>query len=205
MLIKKEDFKEELENQYTILIKAEERQNKKRTIILYIISSVTLLMTIVSLITVFISLNNTRKESTKLSEPKTVYQTLVTNYNGDNTLNLSAIGNGYYLQNPKIITISNEGDTSLTYNIKISNIQTSLLPTNNLVYTITKDNEVSSPKELPLAETKILDNIKVTPGETITYKIDVKFNGVLEEGNYTNYYNSQIIVEQNNDKANLLN
>ena len=205
MLIKKEDFKEELENQYTILIKAEERQNKKRTIILYIISSVTLLMTIVSLITVFISLNNTRKESTKLSEPKTVYQTLVTNYNGDNTLNLSAIGNGYYLQNPKIITISNEGDTSLTYNIKISNIQTSLLSTNNLVYTITKDNEVSSPKELPLAETKILDNIKVTPGETITYKIDVKFNGVLEEGNYTNYYNSQIIVEQNNDKANLLN
>ena len=40
MLIKKEDFKEELENQYTILIKAEERQNKKRTIILYIISVV---------------------------------------------------------------------------------------------------------------------------------------------------------------------
>ena len=74
MLTKKEDFKEELENQYTILIKAEERQNKKRTIILYIISSVTLLMTIVSLITVFISLNNTRKESTKLSQPKTVYQ-----------------------------------------------------------------------------------------------------------------------------------
>lgn len=205
MLIKKEDFKEELENQYTILIKAEERQNKKRTIILYIISSVTLLMTIISLITVFISLNNTRKESTKLSQPKTVYQTLVTNYNGDNTLNLSAIGNGYYLQNPKIITISNEGDTSLTYNIKITNIQTSLLSTNNLVYTITKDSEVSSPKELPLSETKILDNIKVTPGETITYKIDAKFNGVLEEGNYTNYYNSQIIVEQNNDKANLLN
>ena len=29
MLTKKEDFKEELENQYTILIKAEERQNKK--------------------------------------------------------------------------------------------------------------------------------------------------------------------------------
>lgn len=205
MLTKKEDFKEELENQYTILIKAEERQNKKRTIILYIISSVTLLMTIVSLITVFISLNNTRKESTKLSQPKTVYQTLVTNYNGDNTLNLSSIGNGYYLQNPKIITISNEGDTSLTYNIKITNIQTSLLSTNNLVYTITKDNEVSSPKELPLSETKILDNIKLTPGETITYKIDVKFNGILEEGNYTNHYNSQIIVEQNNDKANLLN
>ena len=183
MLTKKEDFKEELENQYTILIKAEERQNKKRTIILYIISSVTLLMTIISLITVFISLNNTRKESTKLSQPKTVYQTLVTNYNGDNTLNLSSIGNGYYLQNPKIITISNEGDTSLTYNIKITNIQTSLLSTNNLVYTITKDNEVSSPKELPLSETKILDNIKLTPGETITYKIDVKFNGILEEGN----------------------
>ena len=205
MLTKKEDFKEELENQYTILIKAEERQNKKRTIILYIISSVTLFMTTVSLITVFISLSNTKKESKKLSEPKTVYQTLVTNYNGDNTLNLNAIGNGYYLQNPKVITISNEGDNSFTYNIKISNIQTSLLSTNNLVYTITKDNEVSSPKELPLTETTILDNIKITPGETTTYKIDVKFNGIVETGNYTNNYNSQIIVEQNNDKANLLN
>ena len=34
MLKKNEDFKEELQTQYTILIKAEERQQKKRTITL---------------------------------------------------------------------------------------------------------------------------------------------------------------------------
>ena len=205
MLKKNEDFKEELQTQYTILIKAEERQQKKRTITLYIVCGLTFLMTLISLISVIISLTNTKKENTENSKPKTVYQTLVTNYNGINTLDLNGIGNGYYLQNPPVITISNEGDTSLTYNIKVNNIQTSLLSTNNLVYTLTKNNEVSSQKELPLSENYLLQDIKLPAGETITYKIDVKFNGVLEEGNYSNYYKANIVVEQNNNQANLLN
>ena len=103
MLKKNDDFKEELQNQYTILIKAEERQQKKRTVTLYIICGLTLLMTIISLVSVMISLSNTKSEHSKTSEPKTVYQTLVTNYNGSKTLNLTAIGNGYYLQNPAVI------------------------------------------------------------------------------------------------------
>lgn len=205
MLKKNDDFKEELQNQYTILIKAEERQQKKRTITLYIICGLTLLMTIISLISVMISLSNTKSEHSKTSEPKTVYQTLVTNYNGSKTLNLTAIGNGYYLQNPAVISVSNEGDVPLTYNIKLSNIQTSLLSTNNLVYTITKNNETSAAKELPLSEGNILSDIKLNAGETVTYRIDVKFNGVLEAGNYSNYYKANITVEQSTDKVDLLN
>lgn len=205
MLKKNDDFKEELQNQYTILIKAEERQQKKRTITLYIICGLTLLMTIISLVSVMISLSNTKSEHSKTSEPKTVYQTLVTNYNGSKTLNLTAIGNGYYLQNPAVISVSNEGDVPLTYNIKLSNIQTSLLSTNNLVYTITKNNETSAAKELPLSEGNILSDIKLNAGETVTYRIDVKFNGVLEAGNYSNYYKANITVEQSTDKVDLLN
>ena len=45
----------------------------------------------------------------------------------------------------------------------------------------------------------------LTPGETITYKLDVMFNGVLEDGNNTNYYKANIIIEQNNDQPDLLN
>ena len=205
MLKKNDEFKEELQNQYTILIKAEERQQKKRTMTLYVICGLTLLMTFISLISVLISLNGTKKEHNKTSEPKTVYQTLVTNYNDGKLLNLEYIGTGYYLANPKIITLSNEGDTELTYNIKVTNIETSLLATNNLVYTITKNNEVSSPKELPLKEECLLKEITLTPGETVTYKIDVTFNGVLEAGYNTNYYKANIVVEQNNDQPDLLN
>lgn len=205
MLKKNEDFKEELQTQYTILIQAEERQQKKRTITLYIICGLTFLMTLISLVSVIISLNHTKKANNENIKPKTVYQTLVTNYNGIKSLDLQGIGNGYYLQNPPVITISNEGDTSLTYNIKVNNIQSSLLSTNNLVYTLTKNNEVSSQKELPLNENYLLQDIKLPAGETVTYKIDVKFNGVLEAGNYSNYYKANIVVEQNNNQANLLN
>lgn len=205
MLKKNEDFKEELQTQYTILIKAEERQQKKRTITLYIVCGLTFLMTLISLISVIVSLTNTKKANDEIEKSKTVYQTLVTNYNGIKKLDLNGIGNGYYLQNPPVITISNEGDTSLTYNIKVNNIQTSLLSTNNLVYTLTKNNEVTATKELPLNENYLLQDIKLPAGETVVYKIDIKFNGVLEAGNYSNYYKANIIVEQNNNQASLLN
>lgn len=205
MLKKNEEFKEELQNQYTILIKAEERKQKKRNRTLFIICGVTFLMTLISLVSVMISLKDTKKEHNKTSEPKTVYQTLVTNYNDGKLLNLEYIGTGYYLATPKVITLSNEGDTPLTYNVKVTNIQTSLLATNNLVYTITKDNEVSSQKELPLTEEYLLKEVTLTAGETVTYKIDVVFNGVLEAGYNTNYYKANIVVEQNNDQPDLLN
>lgn len=205
MLKKNEDFKEELETQYTILIKAEEREQKRRALIMYIICGLTLFMTIISLITVSISLGRTKKEQIKNTSEKIVYQTLTTNYNGSKQLNLQGIGNGYYLQQPKVITLSNEGNELLTYNIKLTSIETSLTSTNNLTYTLTKDDETSSQRELPLKEDYLLKEIKLEPGETRTYKINVAFTGTLEYGNYSNYYKANIVVEQNNNQMNLLN
>lgn len=205
MLKKNEEFKEELQTQYTILIKAEERKQKRRIIILYTLSGFTFFMTLISLVLVTISLTSTKKENNENTKPKIVYQTLVTNFNGIKKLDLNDIGNGFILQHPPIITISNEGDSSLTYNIKVNNIETSLLSTNNLVYTLTKNNEVSVQKELPLNENYLLKDVKLPAGETVTYKIDVMFNGILEQGNYSNYYKANIIVEQNNNQVNLLN
>ena len=205
MLKKNEDFKEELETQYTILIKAEEREQKRRALIMYIICGLTLFMTVISLITVSISLGRTKKEQIKNTSEKIVYQTLTTNYNGSKQLNLQGIGNGYYLQQPKVITLSNEGNELLTYNIKLTSIETSLTSTNNLTYTLTKDDETSSQRELPLKEDYLLKEIKLEPGETRTYKISVAFTGTLEYGNYSNYYKANIVVEQNNNQMNLLN
>ena len=58
MLKKNEDFKEELQNQYTILIKAEERKQNKRTKTLFIICGITFLMTLISLVSVMFSLKD---------------------------------------------------------------------------------------------------------------------------------------------------
>lgn len=204
MIKKNDEFKEQLENQYTILIKAEEREQKRRTLILYVICGLTLLMTIICLITVAISLGKTKQEIMN-NEEKTVYQTLTTNYNGNKYLDLQGIGNGYYLQEPKTIVISNEGTDTLTYNIKLTSVETSLTSTNNLTYTISKNNETSSQKDLPIKEDYLLKEIKLEAGETVTYKISVAFTGTLEYGNYSNYYKAQIVVEQNNKQMNLLN
>jgi hypothetical protein len=77
MLKKNEDFKEELETQYTILIKAEEREQKRRALIMYIICGLTLFMTIISLITVSISLGRTKKEQIKNTSENKAFLDLI--------------------------------------------------------------------------------------------------------------------------------
>ena len=202
---KNENFKEELETQYTILIKANEKKEKQRFIILLIVLGITLLSVLISSIFSFKAFSATKKiDETEKSTQKTHYQTLSTTYNGNQDLNLTGIGNGYELTTPKTIQLTNEGDTDITFDIKISSIQTSLLSTNNLVYSITRNGETSITKELPLSEKSIITDEKISPNETITYIIKVSFNGVLEAGNYSNYYNSKLIVEQKDNKAELL-
>lgn len=202
---KNENFKEELETQYTILIKANEKKEKQRFIILLIVLGITLLSVLISSIFSFKAFSATKKiDETEKSTQKTHYQTLSTTYNGNQDLNLTGIGNGYELTTPKTIQLTNEGDTDITFDIKISSIQTSLLSTNNLVYSITRNGETSITKELPLSEKSIITDEKISPNETITYIIKVSFNGVLEAGNYSNYYNSKLIVEQKDNKSELL-
>jgi hypothetical protein len=199
---KNENFKSELETQYNILIKAEEREQKRRTYIILAILTSTLIAVIISLIFSYNSFKNLNPSNNKKSS-EAYYRTLSTTYNNTSRLDLVNISTGYELQSPKIITITNEGNTEITYNIKIVSINTGLLSTNNLEYTLTKNNETSVSKELPLQDTNIISNVKIGPKETNTYVLSVKFNGFLDYGvNYN--YSASVVVEQSGTKANLL-
>ncbi|MGN1371305.1 MAG: hypothetical protein ACI4XM_03415 [Candidatus Coprovivens sp.] len=201
---KNEDFKEELETQYTILIKAKEKKEHQRFIVLLIILGITFVSVIISVIFSYKALSATKKLDKNESVSSTYYKTLSITFNGNQNLNLTGIGNGYELTNPKVIQITNEGDSDITFDIKLVSIQSSLLSTNNLVYTISCNNETSITKELPLSDKIIVSDITITPEETKTYVIKVAFKGTIEEGNYNNYYNSKIVVEANDNKTSLL-
>ena len=57
---------------------------------------------------------------------------------------------------------------------------------------------------MPLSDTTIVTDMKIQPNETITYIINVSFNGVIEANNYSNYYNSNIVIEQKDNSSSLL-
>lgn len=201
---KNENFKEELEKQYAILIKTSEKNEKKRFTVILTILIITLISVLISIIFAAMAFSNSKKINNINNESSMHYQILSIVYNGNSNLNLSGIGNGYQLSTPKTISITNEGDTDITFDIKLTSINTSLLSTNNLVYTLTKNQSESVSKELPLSDKVIASDVKISPEETISYVIKVSFNGTMEENNYTNYYNSKIIIEEKDNKSNLL-
>ncbi len=201
---KNDNFKNELESQYAILIKASENSERKRFVVITTILSITLVSSLVSVVFAILAFKSSHKINVETQEATTHYQTLSVQYNNTNNLNLEGIGNGYTLKTPKLITITNEGDTDITFDIKLTSINTSLLSTNNLVYTISKNNDESSVKQLPLSEKVITSDVKISPSQTISYIIKVSFNGTIEENNYSNYYNSKIVIEQKDNKSDLL-
>lgn len=202
---KNETFKEELETQYAILIKAKERKEKQRFNILLVILAITFISVIISVFFAYKAFSATKNIDNKTeTEALIYYQTLSTTFNDNQYLNLSAIGNGYELSTPKVVQITNDGNTDITFDIKLTGIKSSLTSTNNLVYTITRNGDTSITKELPLSDKVIASDIKISPEETITYVIKVSFKGTLEEGDYSNYYNSKIVIEQKDNKASLL-
>ena len=170
-----------------------------------IIISISLVATTIGTIFAYSAYKASKEAKTETKGNTTYYQTLAVTFNTTSNLELSGIGNGYSLQTPKIITITNEGDTEIIFDIKLTNISTTLLSTNNLVYTLTRKGETSIVKELPLKEKAIIQDCKITPKETIEYVLQVNFLGQIEEGNYDNNYNSKIVVETKNNKSNLLN
>lgn len=201
---KNENFKSELETQYGILIEANEKIKKHRYIFVIILLIITYLSVLVSIFFSYKALKNSNSVNSEIKENiNTNYLTLSTIYKNGNDLTIKNIDNGF-ISTPKEIQITNEGDTDITFNIKISSIKTTLISTNNLVYTLTKNNEVIGSNILPLQEKNILSEINIAPKETITYSLIVSFNGVLEQGNNTNSYQANIVIEQNNNKANLL-
>lgn len=108
------------------------------------------------------------------------------------------------MQTPKVITVTNEGNATITFDIKLTSIKTSLLSTKNLVYTITENGETTTSKELPLAETSIVRDVTIAPKETIRYIINISYNGVVENNLAPNYYNANIDVQQTTNSVDLL-
>ena len=140
---KNDNFKSELETQYSILIQNKEKNEQKRFIFITTILVVTLCSVLCSIVFSFIAFKNSKNInlSTKVRDI-TYYQTLSVKYNGDNQLSLTNITNNYELPVPKTIEITNEGTTDIVFDIKLSSINTSLLSTNKLVYTLLRNNEV---------------------------------------------------------------
>ncbi len=193
---KNENFKEELEKQYSILIKASDKKVKKYFIVIITILTITLVATIISCVFASSALKASKKINKEQVETvNTYYKTLSISYNNGPKLELKNIGNGYELQNPKTITITNEGNSEVIYSIKLSSIQTSLISTNNLKYTLITNNQSSNPKELPLNEKVIVQDVKIEPEQTIKYILKASYSGQMEENNYSNYYNANIIIE----------
>jgi hypothetical protein len=203
---KNEEFKAELEKQYSILIKASEKKEKKYFIVIISVLVMSLVSTIISCVFASLAFSNSKKMNI-IEEEKvnTYYKTLAITYNSGSKLDLKGIGNGYELKEPKTITITNEGDTDVIFNLKFSSIQSSLISTNGLRYTITTNNETTPPKELPLTNKVVLSDIKIEPKQSIHYIIKANYSGQMEANNYANYYNAEIVVEQVGDTAEIMN
>ncbi|HAB66283.1 MAG TPA: hypothetical protein DCE23_02845 [Firmicutes bacterium] len=201
---KNDNFKSELEVQYGILIEANEKAKKQRYIFLLSLVCLTFISVLVSVFFSYKALDNSNKINKGEKESiNTNYLTLSTIFKNGNDITINNIDNGY-IGIPKEIQITNDGDTDITFNIKISSIKTTLISTNNLVYILTKNGEEVANNVLPLQEKIIANEVKISPKETITYTINTAFNGILEQNNNTNEYHANITIEQNNNKGNLL-
>lgn len=199
-----EKFKSELENQYNILIQAQEKSEKRRFMLLFGVVILTFLSVLISTFFAFVAYRNTTKaQSDEASQTNTYYQTLSTVYNNTSSLELNNIVTGYRLSSPKTIQVTNEGDSNVTFNIKLSSVKTSLLSTSNLVYTLVGSDDTNE-VALPISDKVILENITLAPNESKTYTLNVHFRGIVDQEDSNNYYNAKIVVEQVNNKSNLL-
>ena len=171
--MKNDDFKFEIERQSNILIKAENKEQKQRAIIMLLVLTATFIVTILSLVFSIKSYKNTKKETKEeIEQSETYYQTLSTIFSDKDTINIEKLTAGY-ISEPKTITITNEGDTAIEYNIKIVSITTNLLSTNSLMYNLSNNLGISINKELPLQEATILANEKIEPEQTKEYTFTI--------------------------------
>lgn len=201
---KNENFKNELENQYSILIRANEKKEHQRYMVLFVIILITFSVCLVGMLYSFKAFSTIKEINDDNQIITNIHnQTLTTMFNNGRTLNLPKITNGYELTTPKVIQITNEGNSDIIFDIKLTSIKSTLSSTNNLVYTLIRDNTVSDAMSLPLSDKVIAQNITIEPSQTITFTLKVKFNGTIEN-NVENSYSANIIVEQKNNKANLL-
>jgi hypothetical protein len=201
---KNEEFKDELSFHYSLLINTERKEQRKRTIIILIIFSITLISVLISTIYSYKAYKSTKDIlSNNKVESKKYFQTLSVVYSGGHHLNLDGLFFGYELPNPLVISITNDGDYKINYKISINNISTNLASNSNLYYTITKNNETSSPKILPVKDDDLLTELTISPKETASYIIKANYTGIVPEGE-SMFYHANISVIQTNSDSSLL-
>jgi hypothetical protein len=201
--MKSDDFKFEVEHQSNILIKAENKEQRQRALVMLTVLTATFLITIISLVFSVKSYKNTIKTTREEEEKaQTFYQTLITTYSNGDTINIEKLTVNYESA-AKTITITNDGDSTIEYNIKITSITTNLLSTNSLIYTLTSNTGNTISKELPLQESNIVSEETLEPGNTKVYTLIIQYNGPVEKNMEYNY-KAIIQVEQSNLKTDLL-
>ena len=182
---KNEEFKDELSFQYSLLINAERKEQRKRTIIILIIFSITLISVLISTIYSYKAYKSTKDIlSNNKVESKKYFQTLSVVYSGGHHLNLDGLFFGYELPNPLVISITNDGDYKINYKIS-------------------KNNETSSPKILPVKDDDLLTELTISPKETASYIIKANYTGIVPEGE-SMFYHANISVIQTNSDSSLL-
>lgn len=198
-----DNFKSELKAQYNFLVQTEKKEQQKRNLI---ITSILLLTLCITFIGTFFSYTSYRtslsSKKIKTNEINNHYETLSVTFNDSKTLSLNNITTGYVLLNPKVINITNEGDSKVVYDINLTGVKTSL-SNDNLVYTITKENETSIAKGLPISGSPIVTDAELEPQESVRYIINVSCNGDIDLG-FDNYYQANLEVLQKNNQVNLL-
>ena len=200
---KGDDFNFEIEHQSNILIKAENKEQRERAIIMIAILTVTFIMTTLSLVFSIKAYNATKKESQTVAlEGNTYYQTLVTSYSDSPAIKIEKLTTGYKY-GPKTITITNDGDYELKFNLKLVSIVTNLLSTNSLIYTLT-GGETDIRRELPLQESTILNEVSLFAGETKSYNFNIQYDGIIDNASLVYNYSATMVVEQSNLKSTLL-
>lgn len=198
---KKANFKNELETQYQMLIKANKEEQSKRSLIMMFILILTLISCSITAYFSYKAYKSISLNEETIEEQDIHYETLSVMYNSTDTLDIKDIKDSTNRE-AKVITITNEGDTEITFDIKLTSINTNLVTTNNMVYTISKNNKETT-KQLPLVDTTIVKDNKISPEETIVYTLNLKYNG-NSTAEFSNNYKAKIVVEQKNNNVNLL-
>lgn len=198
---KNEDFKSDLENQYNTLIIEGQKEQKNNTFIITVLVVITLIISAISLILSAKTLSHTKKINEQVKATDLVYKTLEIVYSDDQYINIESLKEGFHLDKPKTISITNTGDTKVTFDIKISSIKTSLSSTSDLIYTITKVGGSPIQRSLPLNETAIVINESLGKDETITYNFDINYKGPNQSAEKLSYYFANINVVQNRNNS----
>lgn len=200
MKSKNNDFKSELETQYSILINTEKKEQRKRTIIILIILLLTLTTSLFTTYFSYKSYKSTKQENISNDKINEYYQVLETKFVSGSLINLH-INTAYNSSDPYVFYVTNTGDTPIIYNINLSSVKTNLALNENLKYTLSINDQKPLTNLLPLNNQTILENIVIKPNEQIKYSLNISFNGFID-GDAE--YSASIKIEQQKNVSTLI-